>query len=218
MEQYARARISNDFGKHMSSGGWNSTGKTEADSLKKISISFLKQHGFFCGFRSGIMTWTSGWSETKNSVGIEVRTMDEENHLRIHYTQMDNDTGEKKDFDYKIPLLITPCRYGGKRCWFQCPWYKNGRYCGRRVSVLYKNGDYFACRHCYNLTYASRNASARYKGFVSIPDLEKQEAKIKHYYYRGRPTRKYRRYMKMEGQFNDGFIRMAAELNKHLKG
>ena len=210
--------IPNDFGKHMSSGGWNSTGKTEADGLEKISTRFLKENGYFSSsWRSGTITWTSGWSETKSSVSIQVSVMDDEGYLRIYYTQTDRGTGEKKDFDFKIPLLTTPCNYGGKRYWFKCPWYKNGQYCGRRVGVLYKNGDYFACRHCYNLTYSSRNASARYKGFVSIPDLENQEEKVKRTYYAGKPTKKYRKLLKMEEQFEDGFIRMATGLNKRLK-
>ena len=202
----------------MSSGGWNSTGKTEADGLEKISTRFLKENGYFSSiWRSGTITWTSGWSETKSSVSIQVSVMDDEGYLRIYYTQTDRGTGEKKDFDFKIPLLTTPCNYGGKRYWFKCPWYKNGQYCGRRVGVLYKNGDYFACRHCYNLTYSSRNASARYKGFVSIPDLENQEEKVKRTYYAGKPTKKYRKLLKMEEQFEDGFIRMATGLNKRLK-
>lgn len=201
----------------MSRGGWNSTGRTEADGIKKISAHFLKEHGYFKGWQSGVMTWTSGWSETKSSVGIEVSTMNEEKYLRIHYTQTDRDTGEKKDFDYKIPLITTPCNYGGKRYWFKCPWYKNGQYCGRRVGTLYKNGDFFACRHCYNLTYSSRNASARYKGFISIPDLEEMEAKVKRQYYAGKPTKKYLRYLRMEERFEWSFIALAQNLQKQTK-
>lgn len=180
-------------------GRWSYSNKTEADDLKKIGVWFLKKHDYFCGWRAGTITWTSGWSENKSSVGIEVSTLNNENYLRIHYTQTDNSSGEKKDFDYKIPLTTTPCRYGGKRYWFICPWYKNGIYCGRRVGVLYKDGDYFACRHCYNLTYNSRkqNASYRHHPFFSIitidQKIEKLEEKIKTPYYRGRPTKKQRR-------------------------
>ena len=205
----------------MSSGGWNSTGRREADGLKKIYASFLKKHGYFSGwYQSGIMTWTNSYSGSESRIGIGVWSTPDKPLMRLNYTQTSNDTGEKKDFMYDIPLTSTPCRYGGKRWWFICPMSRNGRYCGRRVATLYLGDELFACRHCYDLTYASRNASARYKGFVSIPDLEEQEAKIKRYYYRGRPTRKYRRYMKMEQQFENGFIMMAAGLglDKRLKG
>jgi hypothetical protein len=194
-------------------GGWNSKGKREADGLKKISTAFLKKHGYFHGWRSGTMTWTSGWDEKKDSVSIQV----DDNYLRIVYTQTDRDKDEKKDFDYKIPITTTPCRYGGNRHWFTCPMSRSGKYCGRRVGVLYKNGDYFACRHCYNLTYSSQNQGGRYKGFVSIPDIEKAEAEVKRYYYRGKPTRKYRRVMRLNEKFEIGFMSMAMMLGTTAK-
>jgi hypothetical protein len=192
--------------------------KSEAGDVKKISVSFLKKHNYFCGWNSGTITWTrNGWGgENKSSVGIEVSTMHDDKYLRIHYTQTDRDTQEKKDFDYKIPLTTTPCRYGGVRYWFTCPWYKNGVYCGRRVAKLYKDGDYFACRHCYNLTYSSRNQSGKYRGFVSIPDVEEAEKEVKRMYYRGKPTRKYRRYVRLNDKCEMGFIAMASRLEKNF--
>lgn len=183
--------------------------KTESDGLKKISVAFLNKHKYFIGYRGGTINWTSEWSENKSSVGISVSTS--ESFLRIHYTQTDYYSDEKKDFDYKIPLTTTPCNYGGSRYWFTCPWYKNGNYCGKRVGVLYKNGDYFACRHCYNLTYSSRNLSGISKlfGRVTAPDVDKAHEKVKLAYYRGKPTRKYLRYLKMEEKFENAFIGMA---------
>ncbi|BFT95181.1 MAG: hypothetical protein MNSN_04940 [Minisyncoccus archaeiphilus] len=173
--------------------------KNEADGVKKISISFLKKNGYLKGWRSGTITWTSGYDEHKSSVGIEVSTVSSDSYLRINYTQTDNYSGEKKDFDYKIPLTTTPCRFGGKRYWFVCPWYKNGVYCGRRVGTLYKDGDYFACRHCYDLTYASKNVNRRYKMFplfnvLTIEQkIEELEKSIKCRYYNGKPTKKQKR-------------------------
>ena len=184
--------------------------KTEADALKKIETSFLKKHGYLSNWRSGTITWTHGYSGNKSSVGIETSPHGDEPYLRIHYTQTDRDTGEKKDFDYKVPMVTTPCRYGGKRYWFICPWYKNGAYCGRRVGTLYKDGDYFACRHCYNLTYSSRNESRRFGSFVSIPGVEKAETDVKRRYYRGKPTRKFRRYLKMANRFENGIMALNA--------
>jgi hypothetical protein len=96
--------ISNDFGnyKYMS--------KSEADDTKKIATSFLKKHDYFTGWRSGTITWTrSGmWGENKSSVGVEVSTMNEDDYLRIHYTQTDNNTGKKRTLiiKYHSPLLL----------------------------------------------------------------------------------------------------------------
>lgn len=205
--------IPNDFGKYMSSGGWNSTGKREADGLHKISVDFLNKHGYFKGgYCSGVITWTSGWDESKSSIGISSTMNENTRKVHLNYTITKYD-GEKRDIDYDVQIVETTCNYGGKRYWFVCPLIVNGRYCRRRVGKLYHgNGDYFGCRHCYNLTYASRNQGGRYKGFVSAVDLDEMEAKIKRYYYNGKPTKKYLKLLKMEERFNDGFLEMAIRL------
>jgi hypothetical protein len=55
-----------------------------------------------------------------------------------------------------IRISFTPCNYGKRRAWLHCP------QCGRRVFRLFyyphtfsgdKHLHYFACRHCYKLTY-----------------------------------------------------------------
>ena len=50
----------------------------------------------------------------------------------------------------RIPILWTPCNFGGERPWFGCP------ACSRRVSVLYLRDDGFACRTCAGLCYRSQ--------------------------------------------------------------
>lgn len=189
--------------------------KTESDELRKINTSFLKEHKYFQGeYKGGTITWTSGWSQNKNSVSIEVSTLD--SYLRIYYTQTDKYTQEKKDFDYKVPLTTTPCNYGGKRYWFICPLYKGGNYCGKRVGTLYKDGDYFGCRHCYDLTYSSRKLSGIQKVFGSISNIEVEKAreKVKITHYKGRPTRNYLGYLKKVEKLDNALLGMAYTLNK----
>lgn len=198
-------------------GRYYYSSKTEADQLIKISNSFLKKHKYLKknSHRSGTITWTSGrWDESKSSVGITVSTID--NFLRIYYTQTDNNSGEKNRFDYKIPLTTTYCNYGGERYWFTCPMSKNGSYCGKRVGVLYKDGDYFACRHCYNLTYASRNLVGISKrlGNVCLLDVEKARDQVKTAYYKGKITKKYSRYLKLNRKLENAFIGMSFYLSK----
>ncbi len=181
--------------------------KEEADDLRKIEIWTLKKWGYLGTSRSGTITWTHGFSGKKNSVGIQTIFWSSNPQLRIHYTQTDWQTDEKKDFDYQIPLVTTPCNLGGKRYWFQCPWYKNGVYCGKRVGVIYKGGDYFACRHCYDLSYASKNVNRHYRLFAygQMLDLEekirKLEDEVTTQYYNGRPTRKYRRLLELKRRY-----------------
>ena len=193
-------------------GGHNTKGKTEADGLRQISTHMLKEYGYFAGRSSGLITWTSGLAEIKSSVRVEVSKLDDGGYLRIRYTRTNYDTGELKEFDYKILLTTTPCQYGGRRYWFICPWHKNGKYCGRRVGTLYLDDDYFACRYCCNLTYTSRNAGPRDAGFVSIPDLEAQRAKVKRTHYAGRLTKQYKKMLKMEERFWASFIEGAKRL------
>jgi hypothetical protein len=37
----------------------------------------------------------------------------------------------------RVPITWTPCSLGGRRPWFRCDAYYRGRYCGRRVALLY---------------------------------------------------------------------------------
>lgn len=174
--------------------------KKEADSLKKIQIWSLKKQGYLNGWVTGTLRWTHSVSGTQTNVGIDVSTYSNKQYLRIYYTQTEQ-SGSMQDFDYKIPLTTTSCYFGGKRYWFTCPWYTNGEYCGRRVGVLYLGGKYFACRHCYNLTYNSRKLSGFWKSagkVISIPELEQLEKKVRCKYYAGKMTRRYRSYLKME--------------------
>jgi hypothetical protein len=56
---------------------------------------------------------------------------------------------------YDVCVERTPCRYGGTRPWFRCPW------CHRRCALLYGlSGDgYFGCRLCLRLAYACEGES-----------------------------------------------------------
>ena len=58
----------------------------------------------------------------------------------------------------------TACHLGGRRAWFRCAVYSNGRYCGRRVGLLYGAGELFACRRCYGLAYASQREAPMHRG------------------------------------------------------
>lgn len=185
-------------------GRYYSSKKTESDSLKKIQTWWLKKYGYFDGgYRSGGIKWTNNWSGKDSSVSFYISIQEAESYLQLTYTQT-HDDGSKEDFDYKIPLTTTPCYFGGKRYWFTCPWYVNGKYCGRRVGVLFLGGKHFACRHCHNLTYNSRNLSGFFKGAgqtISAPELDRLREEAKTEYYKGKMTRRYKRYLKKEEKF-----------------
>ncbi|MCX5638086.1 MAG: hypothetical protein NTX52_10410 [Planctomycetota bacterium] len=134
--------------------------KDTVEDCRSVSISFLNKHDYFCGYRSGGIVWKNCYGEETSSISVTVSTMDGDNYVRFQYTTTDRNTGEKTEYDYKVQLTTTPCNIGGVR-YFICPLSKNGVYCGRRAAKLYKvpGAKYFGCRHCYNLSYESRNES-----------------------------------------------------------
>jgi hypothetical protein len=161
------------------------------------------------------MTWTFG--NKSSSVDIEVSIF--EAYLRIFYTATDAYSGEMKNYDYKVPLTTTPCHFGGHRYWFQCPLNKNGAYCGRRVGILYLCGSLFGCRHCHNLTYSSRNISGMAKSFgslISYPDLEDMRKKLKRTHYKGKPTRKFKRYLRKHDHADRRYIGMTMYMSEQM--
>ena len=180
--------------------------KIVKEDCRTISIYKLRQWGSLGGYYNGMIRWTSGWNDTENSIGYEVSVLsNKEMCMKVRYTLTDSWSGKKHQIDHKYPIVSTSCNFGGKRYWFECSVFKNGRYCGRRVAKLYLGSGslYFACRHCYNLTYRSRIDGWTY----SLRDLEELEEKIKRWYYRGKPTRKHMRYLRMDQSIDNSWIR-----------
>ena len=135
-------------------GRWG--GKDTTEGYRTITTKFLKQYNYLIDHRHnfGSINWSRN-GEKAGSVSFEVSTIPGDEYIRFEYTSTDRVSGEKKDYGYKVNLASINCNYGGKRWFFNCP------YCRKRVGVLYVGGSEFACRHCYNLTYASRNESRR---------------------------------------------------------
>lgn len=173
-------------------------GKTEADDLLSLDVYWLNKHGYLRGFKSGGIEWSNGFG--KNSIGITASTPDDP-YIHLRYTQSDSISGEKKNIQYKVRLTTTPCNFGGVRYWFLCPLFVDGVLCGRRVGTLYKNGDYFGCRHCHDLTYSSKLRSGGLHSLVEFVVLkhkiEQIKKDMKRRYYAGKPTKKQQRLYKL---------------------
>jgi hypothetical protein len=172
--------------------------KTTVEDCRSVSIAFLKKHGYFCGYRSGRINWTNAMGEQVGSIEVAVN-IENRNYVRFSYTITNRYSGEKVDYDYEVGLTTTQCHFGGVRYWFICPLNKNSVPCRRRVGKLYRAGKYFGCRHCYDLSYKSRNEShsGRFGIMGSLLDINKRINKLceqtKYWTYAGRPTRKARR-------------------------
>ena len=199
--------------------------KSIAEQSSKLSIFFLKKHNYLneeYSYQHGSMSWSYGSSENKNSISFSVAKLNwgtpyEKASMSLKYTYTDNRTDEKEIMDYEIKFTTTPCNYGGRRYWFICPLTKSGNYCGRRVGVLFRVGKWFGCRHCLEIAYSKQMAGGKYRwNGVSIPDIDKAESEVKRYFYKGKPTRKYRRYLRMEERFETGLVIMALSTERRL--
>lgn len=145
--------------------------KIRVDEVRSMDILDLQRKKVFS--RGSGVTWTSSWSrngEVVASISYRVESREDgPSGLRFMYTITSSDSGEKKDYNYIIPVVSTSCNYGGKRWWYICPLIVNGRSCLRRCRIVYmpSGSEYFGCRECYQLTYESRQRHREnfYEGF-----------------------------------------------------
>jgi hypothetical protein len=184
--------------------------KDTVEDCRTISISFLRKFGYFdCSWPQGIV-WTNRNGEQTAGMTVSVHTSQDENYIRLLYTMTDRNTGKETHFDYKVELETTPCNLGGVRWWFICPLSRNGVYCGRRVGVLYQApwADYYGCRHCYDLSYESRN-EARHSQLVHMrrymtlsTRLKKLWGQTNRLIYRGIPTKRIQRLFVLDARLD----------------
>ena len=186
--------------------------KDTVEDCRSVSISFLKKHDYLSenSCRSGGISWKNCYGEETSSIGIVVSTFESEKYVRFYYTVTSRSSGEKTEYDYKVQLTTTPCNFGGVRYWFICPLSRNGIYCGRRVGKLYSppGSHYYGCRHCFDLSYESRNESRH--GLISqLGHLLKAERQyeelykqIKRWTYNGKPTKKAKKLRALEAKMS----------------
>src|SRR3977135_3944667 len=107
--------------------------KRTIEGTREIDITALRRAGYLAQPKEG----SRFWSLDDEFTGISSVTWDGQNLTIDHET---------------VDVGRTPCPFGGHRWWFRCR-------CGRNVAKLYSpNGHPWECRHCHELTYASRQA------------------------------------------------------------
>ena len=126
------------------SSRWDTTStKRVIEHCSCLDINRLRRQELFNPGLPYTITWKNKWGEIVSSIGLYVLGKD---LVELSYTT----NGES--VSYTVPLVWTPCNYGGERPYFKCP----GRDCGRMVSKLFSSGKYFLCRDCQNLSYQSQ--------------------------------------------------------------
>ncbi len=102
----------------------------------------------------GLAFRTCWVQDTKELISVNVRTELDRVILSYGYRRADGQAWQR--LEYSVRIEWTRCNYGGRRAWFRCP----AAGCGRRVAILYLGDEFFACRHCHQLTYACQRQPA----------------------------------------------------------
>jgi hypothetical protein len=131
-------------------------GRSTCEGCKSLDIRRLHRDNLLRPGRR--FSWS--WSRDGEPTG-EIRIETGYDAILLLYRTRSRGEPEWRDIRQRVPITWSRCALGGHRPWFICSIHSKGRFCGRRVAVLYAAGDLFACRHCYSLAYASQSERAR---------------------------------------------------------
>jgi len=121
--------------------------KDTVEESRRIDVRKLAREDCIRPGVFGQWHWWNAHGEKTAAIKFRIR----EWYIILNYRYRVND-GQWTDVEDWILFDWTPCNFGGYRWWFRCP------ECNRRVAILYGAGKYFLCRHCYDLSYVSRQS------------------------------------------------------------
>ncbi len=134
--------------------------KGKAESCQRIDVRQWAKRGTLRPGYSGAWFWhITGTDEPAGSISYRV-----ENDAVVLSYLLDDEPRTQR-----VPLLSTPCHYGGARSWFACP------HCAARVAVLYLRRGGFYCRRCARVAYSSQSEDACARSWRA---QQKAEAKL----------------------------------------
>jgi hypothetical protein len=128
------------------SGGHNSRGRIIAEGAMRLDLRELRRREALAPGRCGSIEWKRS---DGSSFSVEFTVGSYE--IWLSYTCTDLHSGQLHPVTELIRLDWESCRFGGKRCFFECPG------CAANVVVLYCRSGWFRCRVCARVAYASQN-------------------------------------------------------------
>jgi len=138
--------------------GWR--GKVE--SLLHIDVRQWASRGLLVPDQFFGWHWSRDGEEIA-SIGIQVNSPDS---LTLKYTHTPDGEASRQSISEAIPLVYTPCHYGGRRIWFSCP------HCRRRVAKLYLLRGHWYCRKSLTVAYSSQSLDVIQRMHRCIGKLE----------------------------------------------
>lgn len=134
----------------MAKGGWRwgagrPAEKGKAEACMRLDVREWHRRRLLWPGYSGTWSWSNSHTgEHTGSIGYRI----EQSTAVLNY----NLNGEPRV--QRLPILQTPCNYGGTRPWFGCP------HCHARVAVIYLRRGGFYCRKCARVGYYSQSEDA----------------------------------------------------------
>jgi len=141
----------------LGSGGWGKKKKKHrrtVESCLVLDVNDLSARGCF---QPGLFS-TCQWLDGSGGI-FSIRLRYEAERLFLSYDHQAGG-GEPEEVTEIIPIVRSPCRFGGSQPFFLCPGTSaavGGVGCGRRVGKLYLARHYFLCRSCSQIVYAVRH-------------------------------------------------------------
>jgi hypothetical protein len=134
-------------------------GRPTCEGCKSIDVRRWHREGQLHAGLQFSLSWTRG-GEPSGSISV----CTEADAVILFFQVQRRGHMEWTPVKQRVPITWTACHLGGRRAWFICSAFSGGRYCGRRVALLYGAGELFACRRCYGLVYASQQEALRERG------------------------------------------------------
>lgn len=162
------------------------------DYFKRLTIKGLKP---FLNRDREFQSWSYWWGNNW-TISVDMTKWKTSWYIRVYFTQTGYDW-VKKDLDYNIKLVSTPCNYGWVRRWFECPCKWN------RCNILYlQNNWIFASRKTLDLCYDDQKKSKRWRYFSYLSWMNQARAlalyrTIKYPYRNWKETKKLKRFIKL---------------------
>lgn len=165
------------------------------DQCKKVSITFLKQHGYLQQnkHKAGVVTWSNRYEKT-GSISISTYNKAGCNYLQLDYKV----NGEA--ISYRVDLVSIPSNLGRGFVWyFICP--QTGWHCRN----LYLINGYFYHRKAFTGCMYDKQTESRKNNYtgklfdkLTAADNARNVLRSKHFkkQYNGKPTKRYLKHLK----------------------
>src|SRR3954468_12747114 len=97
----------------MPRGGHNRINAGTTEGVRSLNVMALARTGFVGGGRLGWWQWTD-----PNGDQTSIQIVGGVESIALKYRRQDWNTSAWQDVEQRVPIVWTPCRFGGRRPWF----------------------------------------------------------------------------------------------------